>query len=225
VLPLLVACADGPGATVVAFHKALAAGKLEEAHGHLSKSATAMVPPALLQALLADEARKATQNPKAHDVTIVREEVQGDLGTVYYFTASSGSAERPKEEAVIREDGAWKLTIKSRAGRTQAIVDRGPLDDMKTERGMLALAKSDLKNLASSQESYFARHNTYATTKSALSDFRESPGVRVTIDPKSDAHGWAATATHESLPARTCSIHVGPIFAAADGEEGRPRCS
>lgn len=44
-------------------------------------------------------------------------------------------------------------------------------------------ASSDLRNLASSEEAYFAEHAIYTSNVGNLTGFRQSPGVNVTVTP------------------------------------------
>ena len=56
-------------------------------------------------------------------------------------------------------------------------------------------SQQDLRNLASAQELYRAANETYATDLTALTSFRTSDGVDVTID-SADQAGFHATAEH-----------------------------
>ncbi len=84
--------------------------------------------------------------------------------------------------------------------------------------------KSDLKNLASQQEIYYADNYKYSKTPSELS-FVESEGVNVTIDAVTN--GWSATATHDALSTTLgCALYYGdgatapgsPITPTEQGE-------
>jgi type IV pilus assembly protein PilA len=85
--------------------------------------------------------------------------------------------------------------------------------------------KSDLRNLVSAQESYFADNAKY-TTDAAAVGFKSSSGVNpVTI--LTYAGAWTATNSHSQLPAGTmiCGIGVNttnPIVSTAG--EGEPAC-
>jgi len=76
------------------------------------------------------------------------------------------------------------------------------------EKAYFAAMKSDLKNLASQQEIYYA--DTYGyTDDQTLLGFVDSEGVTVTITTPSTS-GWAATATHAALGATLgCAIYYG----------------
>ncbi len=91
------------------------------------------------------------------------------------------------------------------------------------EKAYVAAMKSDLRNLVTSEESYFADNTTYGTkaqliTANALS---ESQGVTLTLGTITGS-GWAATATHTGTT-QTCTIQLG--VAAGTGPEGEPACS
>ena len=68
--------------------------------------------------------------------------------------------------------------------------------------------KSDLRNLAQAQESYFYENGMYAATAATLAPaFVPSSGTTVTMNEATNG-GWSATAT-SSLSAGTCAIFYG----------------
>lgn len=78
------------------------------------------------------------------------------------------------------------------------------------ERAYVSTMKSDLKNLASQQEIYYA--NTYAYTTS-LTDLQATPSDAVTYSVGvATATGWSATATHSGT-SRTCAVYYGDAAA------------
>ena len=85
--------------------------------------------------------------------------------------------------------------------------------------------KSDLRNLVSAQEEYFAAHGRYADD-AALSDslFRSSTGVTVSIE-FADAHGWRARATHVAIRG-SCTIEAisSGDSTSTPSDFGDPRC-
>lgn len=96
-----------------------------------------------------------------------------------------------------------------------------------------AAMKSDLRNLVTAQESYFADYVSYTrafTVDSMRSGYDDSwvpwpsTGVTVTIGVATD-RGWSATARHADLGSMVCGIFVGdappPIAGAREGE---PMC-
>ena len=92
------------------------------------------------------------------------------------------------------------------------------------EKAFVASMKSDLRNLASAQESYFYDYIAYATSLSNLVAFRPSTGVTVTIN-QATMGGWSATAAHNNS-ARQCFLFVGnasPVGAAT--QEGQIACN
>lgn len=76
------------------------------------------------------------------------------------------------------------------------------------ERAYVSSMKSDLRNLATVQETYYSEGNnfTYSNALSALS-FNPSDGVAVAV-AAANASGWSATATHTASP-KTCAIFYG----------------
>ena len=83
------------------------------------------------------------------------------------------------------------------------------------EKAYFAAMKSDLKNLASQQEIYYA--DTYAYTNNLTSlGFVSSEGVNPAILGFTD--GWSATATHSALAATEgCAIYYGGAAAVVLG--------
>lgn len=70
-----------------------------------------------------------------------------------------------------------------------------------------AALRTDLRNLASAEESFFATNSRYSADLDSL-NFRGSPGVIVTI-PEATIQGWSASVTHpESYPLK-CAIYEG----------------
>ena len=85
------------------------------------------------------------------------------------------------------------------------------------------MMRSDLRDLVSLEESYFAAHGTYAATLQDTSGGLISPGVTITMGPVSRT-GWSATATYRDMDGLVCGIYVGspapPRFrGVGEGEE------
>ena len=77
------------------------------------------------------------------------------------------------------------------------------------EKAYFAAMKSDLKNLASQQEIYYADHYAYSNSATNLS-FTNSEGVNVAI--AATTSGWDASATHSALgTAEGCAIYYGTV--------------
>ena len=92
------------------------------------------------------------------------------------------------------------------------------------EKAYVASMKSDLRNLVTAQEAYFADNSSlYASSTANLGTarYKSSTGVTVTIGSGTGT-GWAATASHSGLPAtKTCAISLGNGAT----NEGEPVCS
>ena len=73
-----------------------------------------------------------------------------------------------------------------------------------------AALRSDLRNLASVQESYFYSHTTYSADSAAL-QLTTSNGVVLTL-VEATGSGWSAIATHPQSYPLTCALYMG--FAA-----------
>jgi type IV pilus assembly protein PilA len=91
-------------------------------------------------------------------------------------------------------------------------------------QAFLAAMRSDLRNLATAQESYYYGGNSYGNNLSQL-NFNASPGVTITI-PEATAGGWSAAATHQSLGTETCTVYFGTAAAISPATlEGRITCN
>lgn len=93
------------------------------------------------------------------------------------------------------------------------------------EKAYIAAMKSDLRNLVTAQEAFFADSMKYASSTTAPGlNFSPSAGVSVTINTASGT-GWNATATHSGTT-KSCGIAVGtatnPVVTTA--AEGEPAC-
>lgn len=84
------------------------------------------------------------------------------------------------------------------------------------ERAYLGTMKSDLRNLATAQESYFYDNNTYYIGAVPTAGFLYNPSrdVAVSIGEASIA-GWSATASHPGAPGRTCAVFYGSAAVVA----------
>ena len=90
------------------------------------------------------------------------------------------------------------------------------------EKAYIAAMKSDLRNLVTAQESYFADNVSYTTATAAL-NYTASTGNTVTITAASGT-GWSATSTNNATT-KTCGIYVGTATAPISGQnEGEPKC-
>ncbi len=87
------------------------------------------------------------------------------------------------------------------------------------EKAIITSMKSDLRNLVTAEESYFADNVTY--TSNLGTAFSSSAGVVVSINGPT-GKGWSASATHSSST-RTCTIWVGENVIAGT-PEGAPTC-
>lgn len=91
-------------------------------------------------------------------------------------------------------------------------------------KAYVAAMKSDLRNLVTAEEGYFADNVTYTTSTTAMS-FTPSAGVTVVIGAVTGT-GWSATATHTALPGKPCTIFLGTAPALAPAtNDGEPKCT
>ena len=96
------------------------------------------------------------------------------------------------------------------------------------EKAYFAAMKSDLKNLASQQEIYYADAYAYTNLTTDLA-FTMSTGVTVNIAATSS--GWDATATHQALgTSEGCALYYGtvaspPTSPVAPSQPGEVACT
>ncbi|MGQ0701507.1 MAG: type IV pilin protein [Gemmatimonadales bacterium] len=79
------------------------------------------------------------------------------------------------------------------------------------DRAGVASMKSDLRNLATSQESYWNDYKTYygGAVPSVSLVYSPTPSVTITITEADDA-GWGAQATRLGTAA-ACALYFGPV--------------
>jgi len=89
------------------------------------------------------------------------------------------------------------------------------------EKAYVASMQSDLRNLVTAQEAYFADHaHTYSETTEGLgTGYKASTGVTVVMSAVG-VNTWTATATHTNAPNKTCTITIGTAT-----NSGEPVCT
>ncbi len=83
--------------------------------------------------------------------------------------------------------------------------------------------KSDLRNLASAEESYFVNHLSYTTSTGSL-EFNQSPNVTIVISD-GDVDSWKATAAHAGVGDVVCELYYGNTSGSTATQEGLVACS
>ena len=103
------------------------------------------------------------------------------------------------------------------------------------EKAYVAAMKSDLRNLATAQETYFGDYQTYAAASAAglfakggASIWKASTGVNIVGGGTAGTtNGWNAQ-TSRAGTTQTCSIFVGAggtgVFVGSGQQEGEPTC-
>ena len=91
-------------------------------------------------------------------------------------------------------------------------------------KAYITAMKSDLRNLVTAEEAYFADSSSYTSTVSLLK-YQNSTG---TLPPTiaAGAGYWTATNTHTQLPGTTCGVGINttnPVVGSA-AAEGEPAC-
>jgi prepilin-type N-terminal cleavage/methylation domain-containing protein len=92
------------------------------------------------------------------------------------------------------------------------------------EKAYVAGMKSDLRNLVTAEEAYFAEYVTYAGSTASL-NYNVSTGNTINlISITATGTGWSATASNSGT-AHTCGIFVGNATPPVPGQaEGAPVC-
>ena len=103
------------------------------------------------------------------------------------------------------------------------------------EKAYVAAMKSDLRNLATAQETYFGDYQAYAVAaaaglfaKSGANVWKPSTGVNVVAAGSAGTtNGWNAQVSRAGTT-QTCSIYVGAggtgVFVGSGQQEGEPTC-
>ena len=99
------------------------------------------------------------------------------------------------------------------------------------EKAYLASMKSDLRNMATTEESYFADNQVYIagtatnTTGGTSSIYGFVPSAGVTLTAAATAGtGWSSTTSH-SATTKTCAIFVGVSAVSPATVEAEPKCN
>lgn len=89
-------------------------------------------------------------------------------------------------------------------------------------RAYVAAMKSDLRNLATSEEAYFFSFNRYSSSLAALNIV---PSVQVTMTiTEAGPQGWSATTAHIQTPVK-CAMYVASAAPVAPAtQEGMIAC-
>lgn len=88
------------------------------------------------------------------------------------------------------------------------------------EKAYIASMKSDLRNLVTAEEAYFADSVKYTTslgTAFAVTTGVTGPTITLSAD------GWTASVAHTTTT-KTCAIYVGTTPLTPANKEGEPKC-
>ena len=91
------------------------------------------------------------------------------------------------------------------------------------EKAYIASMKSDLRNLVTAEEAYFADSIKYSTTLGAggvalnVTSGNNNPTLALTAD------GWTGTISNLNTT-KTCAIFIGNTAIAPASKEGEPKC-
>jgi prepilin-type N-terminal cleavage/methylation domain-containing protein len=92
------------------------------------------------------------------------------------------------------------------------------------QKAYIAAMKSDLRNLVTAEESFFADSTKYVTYDTTQLKFRPSTGVAAPSIVPGQGY-WTATITHSQIAAFSCGIGVNttnPVVTTAG--DGEPAC-
>src|SRR5436189_3633494 len=104
-----------------------------------------------------------------------------------------------------------------------ALPARAAVSQQATEPIRQAVMKSDLRNLVTAEEAYFADSVKYtADLKTIASFYKASPGV-IGLHITLTADGWTGSVGHEGTTT-VCVIYVGRTPIAPATAEGKPVC-
>jgi prepilin-type N-terminal cleavage/methylation domain-containing protein len=93
------------------------------------------------------------------------------------------------------------------------------------EKAYIAAMKSDLRNLVTAQEAYFADNNTYTATLGVGGvDFVASKGVTVVATVGAPAGGGHSGKSSHTGTTKTCIVTVGNMTAVGSAD-GEPVCT
>ena len=95
------------------------------------------------------------------------------------------------------------------------------------EKAYLSKMKSDLRNLATAQESYISGNFVYygGVLPNAALTYNPSAGVTIVI-PVASAAGWSAVATMPGLTTKSCALYIGGVPPVAPATaEGQVTCT
>jgi type II secretion system protein G len=95
------------------------------------------------------------------------------------------------------------------------------------QSAQISAMKSDLRNLSTAQETYFAQFGSYGTAEASLVStyFQPSTGVTLTTVAAYNGTGWVATVNHTALPATyNCTMAMGGT-GAANTTDGIIQCT
>lgn len=93
------------------------------------------------------------------------------------------------------------------------------------EKAFYAAMRSDLRNLATAEEDYFAETLSYTTDTNLLDSYRTSKRILVSV-PEATDKGWRAKATHEINTDLECEIYYGTATGATIAtQEGGVYCN
>ena len=166
----------------------------------------------LMVAVLEQTIWTALLDPAATDrfLGIADVQQQGDLARVgVRIRLEHGRSAALVHLRMQRADAHWRVV---------GVEGLGPYmrAGFERRRGLASVAemRSDLRNLMSAEERYFAEHATYTTALAAFPYFSPTAGVKIAI-LEANRGGWRALARHQDAAAE-CRVAVGASVPPGD---------
>ena len=139
---------------------------------------------------------------------------------VMTVTTQQGSVQLPGATTFVLEKSSqgWKI-IHDHTSTAPTEEGSGEADN---EQAFLAAMKSDLRNVVTAEEAYFADSVKYTRSLQAM-HFHPTAGVTLVVVLTSD--GYNAAAKHVRAPGWACAIYVGSVRTYPQVQkEGQPVC-
>ncbi len=118
--------------------------------------------------------------------------------------------------------GTFEVSVIHIPGSMIPMPSGNGIEESGAEQAYLAAMKSDLRNLVTAEEAYFADSVKYTRSLQAMR-FQTTRGVTIAVVVTGD--GYNATARHAGAPGWLCGIFVGSVSGHAQVQkEGMPAC-
>lgn len=188
----------GSGHTVLQFLDALRDSRVTDAKALLASGVVAKAgAPAIDQLMVKLSSDLAgAADPES---IVISDETKGDLGLVVVAQTLVSGRRDTMSVAMQREDGAWRVALH---------LQTSDVEHVSPSYQARSAIKTQLRNVLSAQEGYFADHGTYAADVGSLG-YALSTGFAVAVNRTESGRGYTATATSTEFPDVSCRTRVG----------------